>query len=131
MKIRLALIAPVLLGALILQSCGADDSTFTLEVKNDTSQVVIDRQCNITCNQFFTKVRLDPGQSTTDSESPDGVASPDELFSSSGSSLGCLPFRFSQIPPSSVTVRVSQAVPCGNSSGAKETGGHDWPYRKN
>jgi hypothetical protein len=92
-------------------------------------QVVIDRQCNITCNQYFTKVRLNPGQFATDVESPDGVSSPDKLFSSSGATIGCLPLRFSRTPPHSLEIDVSQSVPCGGSSGSKATAGHDWPYR--
>jgi hypothetical protein len=130
MKVRLGLTASVLLGAFLLQACGADDSTFTVKIRNDTSQLVIDRQCNITCDQFLTKIQLKPGQSATDVESPDGVSSPDKLYSSSGVVIGCLPIRFSKTPPRSVTITVSQSVTCGHSSGSESAGGHDWPLRE-
>jgi hypothetical protein len=129
-RVRVALVVALFTIALVLASCGAEDVTFTVQVKNDSSQVIVDRQCNITCDQFFTKVRLDPGQSTTDVESPDGVPSPDELFSPSGVVLGCLPFRFRTVPPGDIEVATSQAIGCGGSSGSTNAAGLDWPDRK-
>lgn len=126
-----ALTVSIVSASIVLQACGADDITFQAKVINNSPNAVVDRQCNITCNRFFTRVVLRPGQSTNDNESPDGVQEPDRITSLSGKVLGCLPFRFANVPSAQVAVKISQMVPCGESDGTDKTHGHDWPNRDN
>jgi hypothetical protein len=126
---RLSVFAVIVTGSILLASCGADDSTFSIRVVNDTNKTVIDRQCNITCDQLFDRVVISPGKYTTDTETPDGVPEPDRVISTSGLTLGCLPFKFNQTPSGTLSVNISKMVRCGKNDGTDAVHGLDWPLR--
>jgi hypothetical protein len=123
----------LLLGALVLTGCGANDNPFNLEVKNNSSETVLVKACNgysTACNSAAYTLVLRPRQSAATGQDPDGIFRPMMVTTQSGARLGCLPFQFSQITPPSAVVKISQMVPCGHSLGGAATGGRDWPFHK-
>jgi hypothetical protein len=84
--------------------------------------------CNDDCGPFASTDILKSGQSVSVGEDPDGIFRPVEVLSRSKNILGCLPFQFSKAPPANTVVNVSRMVRCGNSVGAKQSGGRDWPF---
>lgn len=107
---------------------GGNDNTFSVDVRNNTSQPVDLGTCSELCGSFLGKATLEPGRSMPTAQDPDGVFRPIEILSSSGGVLGCLPLRFSKTPPAGLVVSVSQMVPCGKSAGTTLEQGRDWPF---
>ena len=130
-SVRRVLIPLALLAAIAFQGCVNQEGTFSFRLTNDTSQSVVDRGCNNhSCSSLGSAVTLKPGQSIQDATDPDGVVRSEKISSRSGTTLGCLPLRFSQTPPANTEVKISQMVPCRSSGGAGETGGRDWPLSR-
>jgi hypothetical protein len=131
MKITKSMIGVFLLCTAALGACGVDvggnDDLFHVAVKNNTSETVILGACKDDCGSFAGTWVIQPGQSASTGQDPDGVFRPMEVLSKSRTLLGCLPFKFSKTPPAGGVVDVSQMVRCGNSAGAEVSGGRDWP----
>lgn len=131
---RRVLVLTLSIVALILtiSACGANDDPFSVEVVNDTTQTVV-------AHPFFGAaygakdssdngqvVTVTPGQSFPESMVANLGTDPDRLTTLSGKTLGCLPFQFSENPPTQVTVKVTQMVKCRN-WGYEKTYPKDWP----
>ena len=123
----LASIAP------LLSSCGANDNPFTVSIRNDTTQTVVDH------GYFVTKrgtsdgggaVILKPGQSFVESEFANEGVDQDRITTLSGTRLGCLPFQFSNNPPVTIRVKVTEMVRCHNWGIPPGNSKYDWPDRK-
>jgi hypothetical protein len=114
--------------AIFLQGCsgglgGFEDVPFNVTVTNDTAHDVV-------AHPSFENgpVLLKPGHSFSEiQESNEGV-NPDRITSVGGTTLGCLPFQFSQ-NVSNLRVRVTQMVPCKH-WGFQENLPRDWPNPK-
>jgi hypothetical protein len=126
---RLWLVA-VAFSAILVQGCGAEDAGFSLKLVNNSSTTVVVKPCVDACTSYVASIMLNPGQGLETAQDPDGILRPIQVDSVSGVRLGCLPFRFSRIPPKNVDVYVSQIVPCGESGGSKSVHEGDWPYLK-
>jgi hypothetical protein len=131
----LTLAAVGLVALLAGTGCVANDTLFDFNVTNNMGFAVIIRQCgNASCTNtsppYSSPITLKNGQSYPDAGDPDGVLRAEKVFSLSGKTLGCLPFRFSDTPPATFAVRISQMVPCDRSGGSSAVGGHDWPSRR-
>ena|ERR1039458_7763002 len=118
---------------LLAGGCTAEPNGFTLSLVNDTSSVVKIEQCagsgrKCKIAAYTSVTSLSPGQSMVTGQVPDGDLFPIVVFSKSGVTIGCLPFRFTKSPPSTMLVRVSQKVSCGDSLGNGVSGGRDWPF---
>ena len=118
--------------SLSLVACGVDvggnDRAFSVGAKNDLAQTVILGACSGSCGSFLDTWTVTPGQVVSTTQDPDGVSRQIEVLSKSRTVLGCLPFRFSKTPSDGTVVNVRKMVPCGDSAGAKETNGQDWPF---
>ena len=137
--VRTRVIAPLTVAVLalmatVLSSCslGAEDVPFTVTVVNDTPHTVVD-------HVFFgvnagTKdasssgqvVRVAPGHSFGESEYSGLGVDPDRITDLGGETLGCLPFKFSEDPPRSVSVEVTQMVQCKHWAYESDSP-KDWP----
>ena len=110
-----------------LDVCSANDDAFSVELINNTGNTVIVKPCNGTCHSYASSVVLQSGHSMSTVQDPDGYFRPIKVTTPSGSTLGCLPFRFSSTPAKMLSVDISKVVSCGTSGGNRETQGHDWP----
>jgi hypothetical protein len=128
--IRICGFALVLLLILDLSACGAEDNSFNLELKNNMSMPVVVMICNGygSCASVVYRTILKSGEYLPTAQEADGISRPVQVRSLSGRTIGCLPFRFSRVPPATAVVTLSGAVPCGSSLGIKEAHGRDWPY---
>ncbi len=135
MKMSTTVVAAVTF-SLLLAACGvpdigSNDDLFNVTVLNNTKQTVVDQSCsNSSCSSHNEDVALKPGKTLNDGEDPDGVVRSDRIVSTSGSVLGCLPFRFHSAPRITLVVNVSEMVPCGSTGGVSFTLGKNWPRRK-
>ncbi len=70
-------------------------ATFGLEVRNDTSRVVILKQCGNDCRSFHKRVRLAPGTSAAENASDESDVTQWFLVTdASDHPLGCIGLRF-------------------------------------
>jgi hypothetical protein len=132
-NISRSVIVCVVFCAVLLGACGANDNPFTVTIVNDTAQTVVDHGYFVTqrgTSKGGGAVTLKPGHSFGESEFADEGVDADRITSPGGETLGCLPFKFSNNPPVTLVVKVSEMVPCGNSGGSSAVGGHDWPSSK-
>jgi hypothetical protein len=127
MKARFAVVALGLLCGLSLQGCGlgAEDVPFNVRVINDTSHTVVDQ----TDEDASDSTTLKAGQSFLDSEFTNEGVRPDRITSLSGATLGCLPFQFTNTPPATLVVKISQMVPCRHWAVGSNIR-RDWPDPK-
>ena len=98
-------------------SIGANDDPFTVTIRNNTSQTVIDYGYFVTMpgtSNGGGAVVLGPGQSFGESEFANEGVDQDRITSVGGKTLGCLPFQFSENPPVPFEVNVTEMVPCRN-----------------
>jgi len=126
---RCALLSLVSVGCVLaIASCGSYGGPFNFSVVNNLNEATILRVCeNAKCTNPDEPWTLRAGQTGKDLGVPDGILRAEKVFSQSGQVLGCLPFRFTGTPPSHIQVKLSEMVPCGDSSGARAAGGGDWP----
>ena len=123
----ISVLALLVLASLLLNACGvgAEDIPFNIKITNDTSQTVVDW-----ADEYANySVVLPPGHSFLESEYTNEGVRPDRIKSVSGQTLGCLPFQFTDTPPSTLEVGISQMVPCKR-WGVGSTTREDWPDPK-
>ena len=118
-----------------VQGCGANHGEVpppvNLKVTNNTTRTVIARACYglyPSCRATAYTIQLQPGQSGTTAQQPDGIFRPMMVTSEYGAVLGCLPFQFNAVTPTNADVKITEMVPCGDTLGKAHSGGHDWPY---
>jgi hypothetical protein len=133
--IVLALQATVLhLQATVLHLQGGfQDVPFTVTIANDTRETIIDHSFFGTnygtkgvSGKYGQTVVVPPGQSFRESEYYNEGVDFDRITTASGTTLGCLPFQFSKQPPKTLTVRVTQMIPCQRWS-QYGSDRQDWP----
>jgi hypothetical protein len=126
-RVRVFLPALTVLLSLLLSACGlgAEDVPFNVKITNNTSHMVVDWA------DEYTKysVALMPGRSFLESEYTNEGVRPDRIASVSGRTLGCLPFQFTDTPPTTLEVEISQMVPCKHWA-IGSTIRRDWPDPK-
>jgi hypothetical protein len=132
---RVCLFGMVLfVGVVLLQACGANPGNpLSVNVRNDTSEAVVLKACNGStppCEPIAYTATVSPGTATSTVQEPDGTSRPIVVTNRAGTTLGCLPFQFSKVPPPNLTINVSRMVPCGSALGTKGTGGRDWPFSR-
>lgn len=116
----------MLLGA--VTGCEGFSEPVAVSVKNDLARPVTLAICDSSnCSKRIDPWTLKPGETGSVTVEINGGYGPAIILAPDGSVLGCLPFRMSKRPSSSVTVLVSQAVACGSSSGENAARGKDWP----
>jgi len=132
MKITKLVIGLFFLCAVALAACGIDvgsnDDQFFVSVKNNTSETVTLGECNDACGPITDTWVMRPGGSASTGQDPDGVFRPMEVFSRTKKVIGCMPFKFSKVLPTSRVVDISQMVQCGKSAGEQAAHGRDWPF---
>jgi hypothetical protein len=105
--------------ALVGAGCESVDPTeqfFDLNLRNNTSVVVVVRECSDErCTKFVSRDRLDPGGSVTRSISDRGVLMRYRVDRPSGATIGCLPVRLQQMY-ATAAVTVSETVTCPGAS---------------
>jgi hypothetical protein len=124
---RISLLALFVVTSLLLSACGlgAEDIPFNVKITNDTSHTVVDW-----ADEYANySVVLTPGHSFLESEYTNEGVRPDRIELVSGQTLGCLPFQFTNTPPTTLDVRVSQMVPCKGWVVGSTTR-QDWPDPK-
>jgi hypothetical protein len=88
------------------------DQAFDVKILNDEHIPVTANQCyDDRCDDFASKTRLAPGESTSVITSDMGVANPYLISTVSGKQLGCLPLLFHRKVEGAV-VRVSTRRRC-------------------
>jgi hypothetical protein len=98
--------------------------SFGFSIKNDLPVSVIVELCsNPACTQADVRCTLAPHASIKEGGEPDGAIRPWKIVTTSGITLGCMPFRFSAAP----AFGVSKHVPCGSDGGVGAIGQADWP----
>lgn len=129
-------VAVVVVLAFLASGFGAINPVgFTFNLVNNTGHVVKLEDCGnpsppCVLAPYSEITTVDQRQSESDAVNPDGVLEPWEVFGRSGSSLGCLPFRYTSAPARTIVIDITQMVPCDHSLGSETTRGHDWPFRK-
>lgn len=114
--------------AAVLASCATSDDPYSVSVRNDLQQTISVATCDShDCSKSVDPWALAPGHDGAVNVEVNGGYNPAILFGSNGAVLGCLPLRLSTRPQSSLTVRASQAVPCGKSAGTSAAHDKDWP----
>jgi len=110
---------------LLVEGCGlgAEDVWFNVKVADNTPHAVLDQE------YFGSPTMLKPGDSLLDHEYANEGVMPDRITSLSGQTLGCLPFQFTNTPPGTLEVKISQMVPCRHWAQGS-TSLHDWPNPK-
>jgi hypothetical protein len=132
--LALSALAPL---ALLLTSCtlGAEDVPFTVTVTNNTPNTIVDHTFfgapfgTKGRSRNFMEVTLPPGRSFGDSEFYNEGVDFDRITTLSGQTLGCLPFKFSEEPPTTLDVKVTQAIQCRHWS-KYGSNRKDWPNPK-
>ena len=119
-------VAVIIILSTLLQACGAQDMPFSVPLKNNTNHVVTVLVCNDKCQTYDARTHLLPGHTLSTAQYPDGILRPIKIVSPSNAA-GCLPFRFTQSPPSSIVIYVSQAVSCDELGREKLDSGQSWP----
>jgi hypothetical protein len=115
---RVVLVVFVLLiGSFLITACGANDDPFTVTITNDTSQTIVDHTFfsaayGTPASHNGTVIVVKPGRSAGVTEVANLGTDPDRITSLSGVTLGCLPFQFSENPPTTLDVKVTQMVHC-------------------
>ena len=112
---------------------GAEDVPFNVTVTNNTSRAIVDH--SFFGADYGTRgtsdndqvVVLKPGHSFGEAQYPNEGVDPDRITSLNGKTLGCLPFQFSEFPPKSLDVKVTEMVPCRH---WPELSKEDWPDPK-
>jgi hypothetical protein len=128
--IAAAIIAFVSLASIFGISVGSDDDSFNIIVINNTPNTVTVANCTVdsnVCAPFQGSFSLKPGDFAQENENSDGVFRPSEVLATNGVVVGCLPFQYSSTPRSTLQVEITASVPCGNSLGAADSKGKDWP----
>jgi len=133
-KMRVALIVAVAAVAMIAFaasaagiSLGANDDPFTVTIRNNTSQTVVDHGYFVTVpgtSNGGGAVVLRSGQSFGEPEFANEGVDPDRITSLGGTTIGCLPFQFSENAPKPLVVKVTEMVPCRQ---WPEYSKEDWP----
>jgi hypothetical protein len=127
-------VAALALIATLLSSCslGAEDVPFTVTVVNDTPRTVVDHVffgANAGTKDASSNgqtVKVAPGQSFGEAEYSNLGVDPDRITDLGGETLGCLPLKFSENPPKSVSVKVTQMVQCKHWAYESDSP-KDWP----
>ena len=123
-RAMLAALLPLVAAA----GCATFSEPASVPVRNDMSESVTLAVCDARdCSKHLDPWLLKPGEIGAVGVEINGGYGPAIILGSGGSPIGCLPFRMSKRPPTGFMVSVSQAVPCGSSSGAKSANGKDWP----
>jgi hypothetical protein len=91
------------------------------------SAVVVEGCGNPACTQVDVRYTLAPHSSIKELGQPDGAVRPWKILTISGSTLGCLPFRFTKRFSSDPAFGASMHVPCGSDGGVGAIGKADWP----
>lgn len=117
--------------ALAAVACNTFDEPYAVPVINDTHQPVIVAVCeSYDCSKTADDWTVRPSkQSFANVEAGAGYNS-EIVFDAHKHVIGCLPLRFSHRPTRSLSVRVSQALPCGSGGGAQAANNEDWPDPK-
>lgn len=123
--IGLALVALLLAGCTV----GANDDPFSVKIVNDTPHTVVDHAWFV--NRPGTSdgggpVVLEPGHFFDESEFANEGVGQDRISTPTGKTLGCLPFQFSENPPTTIIVHIAEMKPCGKWGDFKQSK-HDWP----
>jgi hypothetical protein len=121
--------------SLVLSGCtlGADDDPFNVKIVNNTSDTVVDHGWFVTkpgTSDGGGPVVLKPGKSFAESEFANEGVDQDKISTPSGKTLGCLPFQFSENPPLTIRVEVTEMVQCHNWGNPPGNSKYDWPDRK-
>jgi hypothetical protein len=102
--------------------------SFGFTIKNDLAVTVVVEACsNPGCTQADPGYTLAPHASIKEGGQPDGAVRPWKILTTSGSTLGCMPFRFTKRFDTAPTFGVSMHVPCGSDGGVGAIGKADWP----
>lgn len=113
---------------LALAACATFSEPYAVHVRNDLQQTVTLAVCDShSCSKTVDPWVLKPGQTGTVNVEINGGYGPAILFGPAHSVVGCLPFRLSHRPSSSLVVLASEAVACGSSGGVQSAHGKDWP----
>jgi hypothetical protein len=125
---RAAWLIPVLVAVVSSASCASFNEPYSVDVKNDLRQTVTLAVCDSAdCSTLVDRWVLGPGQVGAVNVEINAGYGPAIVHDSHGAIIGCLPFRMAARPQMDVSVRVTQAVPCGSSGGTAATLGKDWP----
>lgn len=114
--------------ACVLTSCASFSEPLSVPVRNDLTKTVILAVCGShDCSKRLDPWVLRPGQSGAVNLEIRGGYGPAILIDNRmGAVIGCLPFRQSR-RLRTLSVAMSQAVPCGDSGGVGAANGKDWP----
>ncbi len=132
MSRQAALAAILVLAGISTASCMdpllISKESFGFTIKNDLAATVVVEGCsNTQCTQHDVRYTLAPGGSVKETGQPDGAARPWKVLTSSGRTIGCMPFRFSRRLTTDRAFGVSMHVPCGSDGGVGAIGRGDWP----
>jgi hypothetical protein len=102
--------AAVLLSGLILTACNTQADTFSLTLHNDTSKVVVVKQCDVGCKSFHEQHRLLPRASvqvsTSTSNTPNWW-----MVVDGNATLGCIDLLYNH-PINNLVVNISTRTAC-------------------
>lgn len=96
---------------LYTNSCDPSESTFSVQLRNDTGSGVVLRQCDVRCNEFHEIDRLEPNQSVPVNTTENHVDNWWVIEDTSGHRLGCLDLLFDH-KQVGVVINISQHVNC-------------------
>ena len=97
--------------SLYTDSCDPTESTFSVQLKNDTESTVVVRQCDVRCNEFHDIFRLEPNQSVRVNTTENHVDNWWVIEDRGGHRLGCLDLLFDH-KQQGVVINISQRVNC-------------------
>lgn len=102
--------------------------SFGFRIKNDLPVTVVVELCsNPACTQDDVRYTLAPHASIEEVGQPDGAVRPWKILTTSGSTIGCMPFRFTKRFDTAPAFGVSMHLPCGSDGGVGAIGQADWP----
>jgi hypothetical protein len=102
--------------------------SFGFTIKNDLPVTVVVELCsNPACTQDDVRYTLAPHASIKEGGEPDGAVRSWKILTTSGGTVGCMPFRFTNRFSTEPTFGVSKHVPCGSDGGVGAIGKADWP----
>jgi hypothetical protein len=102
--------AAVLFFGLVLTACNTQADAFSLTLHNDTSRVVVVKQCDVRCTSFHEQDRLLPRASvqvsTSTSNTPNWW-----MVTDGNATLGCIDLLYNH-PINNLVVNISKRTAC-------------------
>ena len=118
----------VLVAALTAGACNTFNDPYSVPVINDLNRPVVLALCRSSdCSKTSDRQSLQPSKAGRVSIEAAAGYNPAVVTDLRGHVIGCMPFRFNHRPPGGISVRVSEAIPCGSSRGVQAVHNEDWP----